>query len=176
MSLQFKNLPIKKGFPGSSASKESASNAGNPGLSCGSGRSAGEGTGYLLEYSWASLVTQTVRNLPAMWQTWVWSLSQEDPLEKGMANHSNILAWRILQTEEHGRLQSMGLQSQTWLSDFHFYCPIKKNLGSSHGFINKFCRTFKEKIQNLHRLLEKTDQEGHFSTYIMRSVLTWYQN
>ena len=46
----------------------------------------------------ASLVAQTVKNLPAMWETWVWSLGWEDPLEKGMATHSNILAWRILWT------------------------------------------------------------------------------
>ena len=50
-----------------------------------------------------------VRNLPAMQETWVQSLGQEDPLEKGIANHSSILAWSILWTEEPGRLQSMGL-------------------------------------------------------------------
>ena len=51
-----------------------------------------------------------VKNLPAMWETWVQSLGQEDPLEKGMATHSSILAWRILWTEEPGRLQSRGSQ------------------------------------------------------------------
>ena len=51
-----------------------------------------------------------VRNLPAMQETWVWSLGQEDPLEKGMATHSGILAWRIPWMEEPGGLQSMGLQ------------------------------------------------------------------
>ena len=51
-----------------------------------------------------------VKNLPAMQETWVQSLGQEDPLEKGMATHSNILAWRIPWTEEPGRLQSIGLQ------------------------------------------------------------------
>ena len=61
----------------------------------GSGRSAGEGTGYLLQYSWASLVAQQVKNLPAMWETWVRSLGWEDPLEKGKATQSSILAWRI---------------------------------------------------------------------------------
>ena len=59
------------------------------------GRSAGEGIGYLLQYSWASLVAQLVKDPPAMWETWVRSLSWEDPLEKGMATHSSILAWRI---------------------------------------------------------------------------------
>ena len=56
---------------------------------------------------WASLVGETVKNLPAMLETWVRSLGQEAPLEKGMANHSSILAWRITWIEEAGRLQSM---------------------------------------------------------------------
>ena len=55
-------------------------------------------------------MTQTVKNLPAMQETQVLSLSQEDPLEKGMATHSSILAWRIPWTEEPGELQSMGSQ------------------------------------------------------------------
>ena len=59
---------------------------------------------------WVSLVAQMVKNLPAMWETWVRSLVREDPLEKGTATHSNILAWRILWTEEPGGLQFMGLQ------------------------------------------------------------------
>ena len=58
----------------------------------------------------ASKVTQTVKNLPAMQETQVRSLGQEDPLEKGMATHSSILTWRILWTEEPGELQSMGSQ------------------------------------------------------------------
>ena len=58
----------------------------------------------------ASLVAQTVKNLPAMWETWIRSLGWEDPLEKGMATRSGILAWRIPWTVEPGRLQSMGLQ------------------------------------------------------------------
>ena len=62
------------------------------------------------DLSLASLVAQMVKNLPAMQETWVQSLGQEDPLEKGMATHSNILAWRIPWTEEPGRLQSIGLQ------------------------------------------------------------------
>ena len=51
-----------------------------------------------------------VKNLPAMWETWVQSLGQEDPLEKGMATHSSVLTWRIPGTEEPGGLQSVGLQ------------------------------------------------------------------
>ena len=57
----------------------------------GSGRSPGGGTGYPLQYSWASLVAQLVKNPPAMWETWVRSLSWEDPLQEGMATHSGIL-------------------------------------------------------------------------------------
>ena len=58
----------------------------------------------------ASLVAQTVKNLPAMRETWVQSLGWEDPLEKEMATHSSILAWRIPWTEEPGKLQSIGSQ------------------------------------------------------------------
>ena len=61
----------------------------------------------------ASLVAQTVKNLPAMWETWVQSLGWEDPLEKQMATHSSIVAWRIPWMEDPGGLQSMGLQSLT---------------------------------------------------------------
>ena len=61
----------------------------------GSGRSAGEGIGYLIQYSWASLVAQLVKNPPATRETWVRSLGWEDPLEKGKANHSSVLARRI---------------------------------------------------------------------------------
>ena len=55
-------------------------------------------------------MAQTVKNLPVMQETWVRNLGWEDPLEKEMATHSSILAWRIPRTEEPGRLQSMGLQ------------------------------------------------------------------
>ena len=58
----------------------------------------------------ASLVAQLVKNLPAMWETWVRSLGREDPLEKEIATHFSILAWRIPWTEEPGKLQSTGSQ------------------------------------------------------------------
>ena len=83
------------GFPHSSAGKESACNAGDPGLIPGLGRSTGEGIGYPLLYSWVSLVAQLEENPPAMQETWVQSLDWEDPLEKGTTAHSSILAWRI---------------------------------------------------------------------------------
>ena len=68
-----------QGFPNNSVGKESACNAGDPNSIPGSGRSAGEGIDYPLQYSWASLVAQIVKNLPAMWETWVRSLGWEDP-------------------------------------------------------------------------------------------------
>ena len=82
-------------FPHSSVGKESACNAGDPGSIPGLGRSAGEGIGYPLQYSWASIVAQLVKNPPAMWETWVRSFDWEDPLEKGKAARSSILAWGI---------------------------------------------------------------------------------
>ena len=81
-------------FPDSSVGKESAYNAGDPSLIPELGRSAGVGIGYPLQY-WSSLVALLVKNLPAMQETWIRSLGWEDPLEKGKATHSSILACRI---------------------------------------------------------------------------------
>ena len=83
------------GFHDSSVDKESTCNAGDLGSIPGLGRSAGERIGYPLPDCWASLAPQLVKNSPAMWETWVHSLGWEDPLEKEMATHSSILAWRI---------------------------------------------------------------------------------
>ena len=98
-----------EGFPGSSAGKESTCNVGDSSLIPGSGRCPGEGIGYPCQYSWASLVAQMVKNLPAMWETWF------DPwvrkgVEEGMATHSSILAWRIPMDRGAWWLQSMGSQ------------------------------------------------------------------
>ena len=82
-------------FPDSSVGEESTCNAGDPGSIPGLGRSTGERLGYPLQYSWASLVVQLVKNPPAVWETWVPSLGWKDPLEKGKGTHSSILAWRI---------------------------------------------------------------------------------
>ena len=86
------------GFPDSSVGKESACNARDPGSIPGMGRSTGEGIGYPLQYSWASLGAQLVKNLPTMQETYVRSLGWEDLLEKGKATHSSVLAWRSPQT------------------------------------------------------------------------------
>ena len=95
----YRTMQNSVGFPNSSVSKEPTWNAGDSGSIPESGRSTGEGIGYPLQYSWASLVVQLVKNhivvLPAMQETWVGSLGWEDPLEKGKASHSSILAWRI---------------------------------------------------------------------------------
>ena len=75
---------------------------------------------------WASLVTQRLKCLPAMQETWVRSLDQEDLLEKEMATHSSILAWRIPWTEEPGQLQSIGSQrvGHDWVTSLHFFFLI----------------------------------------------------
>ena len=80
----------------------------------------------LSHFPWASLLSQMVKNPPAMLETQVWSLGQEDALEKGMATHSSILAWRIPRTEDHGRLQSMESQRvrHDWATNTLFSCWV----------------------------------------------------
>ena len=104
ITYPFDEFCVISGFPGNSAGKESACNAGDSSSIPGSGSSPGEGIGYPLLYSWVSLVAQMVKNLPAMWETWVQSLGGEDPLEQGMATHSSSIAWRIPWTKKPGRL------------------------------------------------------------------------
>ena len=153
----------KTGFPDSSVGKEPSCNVGDPCSIPGSGRSAGKGIGYPLQYSWASLVAQLGKNSPAMRETWLWSLDWEDPLEKGKATHSSILAWRIPWTIVHGVTKC-----QTWLRDFHtspqndpscwftlnpYFClifiPTPSNYGSSfHLYSLAFFEHFKFHIAN----------------------------
>ena len=104
MGGSFTASVLMRGFPSSSAAKESACNAGDSSSIPGLGSSPGEGIGYPFQYSWASLVAQMVKNLPARWETWIRSLVWEDPLEEGLATHSSIVAWRIPMTEEPGGL------------------------------------------------------------------------
>ena len=110
ISLSLNSVIHLKGFPGSSASKESVYNAGDPGSIPGSGSSPGEGIGYPLQESWAFLVAPIVKNSPAMWETRVQSLGWEDPLEEGMTTHSSILARRIPMDRGAWLPTSMGLQ------------------------------------------------------------------
>ena len=105
-----------KSFSHGSVGKESTCNAGDPGWIPGSGRSAGEGIGYPLQYSWASLVAQLVKNLPAVWETWVWSPGWEDPREgksyplqySGLENSMDCVVHRVT-------------KSWTRMSNSHFY-------------------------------------------------------
>ena len=79
---------------------------------------------YIYTLGWG--VAQMVKNLPAVWETWVSSLGQEEPVDKGMATHSSIHAWRIPWTEKPGRLQSMGLQrlEHDWANNMHIHWNI----------------------------------------------------
>ena len=137
------------GFHDSSVGKESACNAGEPSSIPGSGRSSGEGIGYPLQYSWAFIVAQLVKNPLSIWETWVWSLGWEDPLEKGKATHSSILSWRIPWT-----VQPMGSQRvwATWLSNFHFTSALKCILLS--GLINPFQLPDEIQCQNANKTLD----------------------
>ena len=106
------------GFPFSSAGKESACNSADTGSIPGLGRSSGDGIGYPLQYAPASLVAQLVNNPPTKRETWVRSLSQEDPLEEDMTTHSSILAWRIPMDRGAWRATVREItKSWTWLSD-----------------------------------------------------------
>ena len=98
-------------------------NAGDPGSIPQLGRSNGEGIGYPLQYSWSSLVAQLVKNLPAIWETWVRSLARRDPLEKGKAIHSSILAWRIPCTVQSMELQRVGHNLATFTHKRHGFDP-----------------------------------------------------
>ena len=86
----------------------------------------------------ASLVAQRLKLLPAMWETWVWSLGREDPLEKEMATHSSTLAWRIPWTEEPGRLQSTGLQrvGHDWATSLSLSTRIKSMITAATDLKN----------------------------------------
>ena len=104
--MKTKNMSIQKlvhwDFPGGPVAKTSHSRCRGPGFHPWSGNQTPQ--------TWTSLVAQTVKHLPTMWKTRVQSLGQEDLLEKEMATHSSILAWRIPWMEEPCRLQSMGSQ------------------------------------------------------------------
>ena len=116
---KFQGTTFKRGFPHSSVGKETAWNAGDPGLIPRSGRSTAEWIGYPFQYSWASLVARLVNNPPAIRETWVQSLGCQDPLEKGKVIHSSILAWRIPWTVKSMGSQRVGYDWATFTS-LHF--------------------------------------------------------
>ena len=94
----------------------------------------------------ASLVAQTVKNLPIMRETWIWSLGWEAPLEKGMATHCSILVWRIPWTEESGGLQPMGSQSETQIqSDWIILLYSQKLTQHCKSTILQYNKCFKNK-------------------------------
>ena len=106
--------PVFLDFPYGSAGKESTCNAGDLGLIPGLGRSSGEGIGYSLQYSWASLVAQLVKNPPAMWETWLRSLGRSPGEGKGYA-----LQYYVLENSTCCIIHGVA-KSWTQLSDFHF--------------------------------------------------------
>ena len=112
------------GFPDSSVGKESACNAGDPSLIPGLGRFAGEVTGYPLQYSWVSLVAQLVKKSTAIWETWIWSLGWEDPLDEGKGYPLQCSGLeKSMDSIVHGVAKS-----KTWLSDFHFTTVLNKEV------------------------------------------------
>ena len=96
------------GFPCSSAGEESACSAGDPSLIPGSGSSPGEGIGYPFQYSWAFLVAQLVKNLPALLETWVWSLGWEDPQRRK--------AYPVQYSGLENSMDCMGSQRHYWVT------------------------------------------------------------
>ena len=125
------SICLMDSFPHSLVGKESTCNAGDSDLIPGSRRSPGEGIGYPLQYSWASLVAQLVKNPPAMWEAWVQSLGWED-LEKGKATLSNISSIPKYPLQYSGLENFMDCivhgvaKSRTWLSHFHFMDSWRK--------------------------------------------------
>ena len=124
--------------PGSSAGKESAYNAGDSGSMSGLGRSPREGIGYPLQYSWAFLVAQLVKNLPAVWGTWVQPLGWKDFLEKEMVpTPFSIPAWRIpwiihgckeSDTTEQLSLSLWGTSWSTWIKHFQITLTLFRKI------------------------------------------------
>ena len=114
------------GFPGSSAGKESICKAGDPSLTPGLGRSPGEGIGYPFQYSWASLLAQTVKNLPAMQETWVGKIPWRRSRQPNLVFLPGESSWR----EKPGGLQSMGSQrvGHNWMTKHNTHvCVISLN-------------------------------------------------
>ena len=113
-------------------------------------------------HNWASLVAQRLKRLPAMWETWVRSLGQEDPLDKEMATHSSILAWRIPWTEESGGLQSIGSQRvgherSNWTCIHTYQCLYK---WSCCCLVTKSCPALATSWTVAARLLGPWDSPG----------------
>ena len=116
------------------------------------------------------LVAQMVKNLPAMQDTWVWSLDLKDPLEKGMATHSNIFAWRIPWTEEPSGLQSMASQrvGHDWVTNiftyFQWRCRHKEQTFGHRGE-RRGWNELREQHWNRYITISKIDSQWEFSVW-----------
>ena len=121
---------------------------------------------------WASLAAQMLKNLPAMWETWVRSLGWEDPLEKGMATHCSILVWRIPWTEEPGGLQSMGLQRVRHDWAIFTWTTLQLNCSFPHFLKQRWCNQL---IRNSEMKLKNkiTKLRTCFKISPIPSVLCW---
>ena len=127
---------------------------------------------------WASLVAQTIKNLPAMQETQVRSLDKEDPLEKGMTTHSSILVWRISGTEEPGRLQSMESQRirHNWVTNtFSTYREPIYEMYAFIKYINKYKHTTHQcSLMRSYKNPGKSDtQSGHNMNWTWKIPLTY---
>ena len=153
-----------------SAAKESTCNAGEPSLIPETGRYPGEGIDYLFQYSCASLVAQTAKNLPAMWETWVRPLGWEDPLKEGMETHSSILAW-----EFHGQRSLMetvmGCKESDWATKhstcLSSICNWKINNSNAFEYqINKlrYKMLILVKIWQFHSLLPLAREDNKYNS------------
>ena len=123
------------GFPDSSFCKESACNERDLGLIPGSGRITGEWIGYPFQYSWASLVTQLVKNLPEMRETWVWSLGWEDPWRR------ERLPTPVFWSGEFHGLYGV-TKSRTQRSEFHFHLIFVKTDSTTYSSFRDLSKTF----------------------------------
>ena len=127
---------------------------------------------------WASLVAQTIKNLPAMRETQVWSLGREDSLENGLATHSSILAWRIPWTEEPGGLQSMESQRirHNWVTNtFSTYREPIYEMYAFIKYINKYKHTTHQcSLMRSYKNPGKSDtQSGHNMNWTWKIPLTY---
>ena len=110
---------------------------GDMGLIPGLGRSFGEGNGNPLQYSWASLVAQMVKNPPAMWETWIQSLGQEDPQEQGMATCFSILTWKKPLNRGAWRAPVHGGHKESDMTEYIHMHARGSKIPHVHGMVKK---------------------------------------
>ena len=145
--------------PDSSVGKKSAWDAGDPSSIPGMGRSTGEGIGHPLQYSWASLVAQLIKNPPAMQETWVWSLGLGDPLKKGKATHSSMKDKSFLNCKQYLLIMELYkgwiFINFLWMYfdyDICFWCDLHLYRSVKHTYPNTVIVNFFTTV----RILENT--------------------